>query len=91
MLEPAKRYEPADEFRPQTLRALAYLKLGKGAEAAAEYRKILDHRGEGARSLIWPLAHLGLARALALQGDKAQARQNYEAFFALWPTPICRS
>jgi len=84
LLESTRRFEPSDEFHPQTLRAMAYLKLGKGAEAAAEYRKIIDHRGEGPRSLVWPLAHLGLGRALAMQGDKAQARQSYEAFFALW-------
>ncbi len=84
LLEPARRYEPAAEFWPQTVRSLAYLKLGKGAEAAAEYRKILDHRGEGARSLLWPLAHLGLARAAALSGDTAKSRKAYQDFFALW-------
>jgi len=84
LLEPAKRYEPAGEFWPQTARGLAYLNLGKGAEAAAEYRKILDHRGEAPLSPLWPLAHLGLGRASALQGYTAQSRQNYEAFFALW-------
>jgi len=66
------------------LRAMAYLKLGKGAEAGAESRKILDHRGEAPLSLLWPLATLRLARSSALQGDTAQSRQNYEAFFALW-------
>jgi tetratricopeptide (TPR) repeat protein len=84
LLEPARRFEPSDEFWIQTLRAMAYLKLGKGAEAAAEARRIIDHRGEGPLSLLWPRAHLNLARALALQGDTAHAKQMYEEFFKLW-------
>ena len=84
LLEPTKHFEPVDEFWQQTLRTLAYLKLGKGAEAAAEARKVIDHRGEGPRSLLWPLAHLNLARASAMQGNTAQAKQMYEEFFKLW-------
>jgi hypothetical protein len=30
------------------------------------------------------LAQLGLARAYALQGDKAKSRIAYQDFFALW-------
>ncbi len=84
LLEAAKRYEPAAEFWPPTMRAQAYLKLGKAAEAAAEYQKILDHRGEALRSVLYALAHLGLARAAVLQGDKAKASQSYQDFLALW-------
>jgi len=56
----------------------------QGAQAAAEARKILDHRGQGPLSTLWPLAHLTLARASAMQGDTAQARKSYQDFFALW-------
>ncbi|HEU4711700.1 MAG TPA: protein kinase [Pyrinomonadaceae bacterium] len=84
LLETAKRYESAAAFSPQTLRAMAYLKLGQGAQSAAEARKILDHRGQGPLSLLWPLAHLTLARASAMQGDTTQARKSYEDFFTLW-------
>ena len=84
LLEPTKRYETAVAFSPQTLRAMVYLKLGQGAQAAAEAQKILDHRGHGPLSTLWPLAHLMLARASAMQGDKAQAHKSYEEFFALW-------
>ncbi|HEX7297256.1 MAG TPA: protein kinase [Pyrinomonadaceae bacterium] len=84
LLEPARRYEPAAEFGPQTLRVMAYLKVNKGAEAAAEARKIIDHRGEGPLSLLWPLAQLNFARASVMQGDTRQARESYESFFALW-------
>jgi serine/threonine protein kinase/tetratricopeptide (TPR) repeat protein len=86
LLEPARRYEAADEFRPQSLRAMAYLKLGQGAQAIAEAQKILNHRGEGPFSLLWPLAHLTVARASAAQGDVTQARKSYEEFFSLWKT-----
>jgi hypothetical protein len=30
------------------------------------------------------IAHLGLARALALNGEKPQSKREYEIFFALW-------
>ena len=71
-------------FSPQTMRIMAYLKLGKGAEAAAEARRILDQRGQGPMSLLWPLAHLSLARASEMQGDTAQARKSYQDFFTVW-------
>jgi Tfp pilus assembly protein PilF len=71
-------------FSPQTLRSMVYLKLGQGAQAAAEARKILDHRGQGPLSTLWPLAHLALARASAASGDMNQARQSYQDFLTLW-------
>jgi hypothetical protein len=37
-----------------------------------------------ADSQLYPLAHLGLARAFALAGDTAKARQAYESFFKWW-------
>jgi predicted Zn-dependent protease len=66
------------------VRAEAYLGAQRGPAAAAEFQRILDHRG-----LLWncatgPLAHLGLARAYALQGDTAKARAAYQDFLALW-------
>jgi eukaryotic-like serine/threonine-protein kinase len=84
LLETTKRYEAAAALSPQTLRGMIYLKLGQGAQAAAEARRILDHRGQGPLSTLWPLAHLALARASAMQGDTAQARQSYQDFFTLW-------
>ena len=84
LLEGAKRYEAAAQFWPQYLRGQAYLKLGRGAEAALEFQKILDHRGQSSVSVLYPLAHLGLARAAAMNGDTAKARQTYQDFFTLW-------
>ncbi len=83
-LEPASRYEAAAEFWPQYLRGMAFLTLKRGREAAAEFQKILDHRGEALVSPLYPLAHLGIARALALSGDTAKGRKAYQDFFVLW-------
>ena len=65
------------------------------AEAAAEFQKILDHRGIVAIDPIGVLAHLQLGRVFALSGDKARAKAAYEAFLALWKdadadTPILK-
>jgi serine/threonine protein kinase/tetratricopeptide (TPR) repeat protein len=64
-------------------RGLARLRARKGPEAAAEFQKILDHKGRNWGPL-YPLAYLGLARAAALTGDTAQAKKAYQDFFALW-------
>ncbi len=69
---------------PVWVRAEAYRMAGQGAEAVREYQKILDHRGAVINGIIGALAHLGMARAYALQGDTAKARVAYQDFFALW-------
>jgi serine/threonine protein kinase/Flp pilus assembly protein TadD len=71
-------------FRPLYVRGQAYLRLRQGKEAAAEFNKILDHRGYDPFSTLYSLARLGVARALVLQGDVANARISYQDFFALW-------
>jgi len=84
LLETTRRYETAAAFSPHSLRTLVYLKLRRGTDAAAEARRILEHRGQGALSSLWALAHLSLARASAMQGDTAQARKSYQEFLNLW-------
>ena len=69
---------------PAYLRGEAYLKLGRGHEAAEEFQKVLDHRGVVVNFVIGALARLQLARAAALSGDTASARKNYEGFLELW-------
>jgi tetratricopeptide (TPR) repeat protein/predicted Ser/Thr protein kinase len=79
---------------PTYIRGEAYLAAGQGKEAAAEFQKILDHSG-----IVWncwtgALAHLGVARANALQvttsqgadADAARVRSlaAYKYFLALW-------
>jgi tetratricopeptide (TPR) repeat protein len=84
LLEPAHRFESSGNFGPQYVRGQAYLKLNKGAEAAAEFQKILSHRGWSVRGVFYPLAYVGLARGAVLQGDTAKARKAYQHFFGLW-------
>ncbi len=79
---------------PVYVRGEAYLAAGQGSAAAAEFQKILDHGG-----IVWncwtgALAHLGVARANALQAqtsqgadaDRARTRAlaAYKDFLALW-------
>jgi tetratricopeptide (TPR) repeat protein len=71
-------------LNPIYVRGEAYLAARQGREAATEFQKILDHRGVVVNSPIGALAHLGLARAYALQADHAKARNAYEDFFTLW-------
>jgi serine/threonine protein kinase/tetratricopeptide (TPR) repeat protein len=71
-------------FLTMHFRGAAYLKLGDGVKALAEYQKILDHRGIDSLSAFYPLAHLGVARAYALQKDNPHARTGYQDFFAAW-------
>ena len=71
-------------FNAMYTRGQAYVQAGQGTEAAAEYQKILDHRGVAPLSPQYPLAYLGLARAHALAGDTAGARRAYQDFLALW-------
>ncbi len=54
-------------FWPIYIRGQAFLRIHDGAKAAAEFQKILDHRGALATSELYPLAQLNLARAYALQ------------------------
>jgi hypothetical protein len=76
------------------VRGEAYLGAGQGSAAAAEFQKILDHSG-----LVWncwtgALAHLGVARANALQSKTSQgtdadaarsrALAAYKDFLTLW-------
>ena len=84
LLDAAKKYEVAGEFWPQYLRGQAYLKLGNGAQAAAEFKTIIDHRGWYPVSPLYPLAELGAARAAVLSNDKVKARKYYQDFFTLW-------
>ncbi|MBL8203438.1 MAG: protein kinase [Blastocatellia bacterium] len=84
LLKSAEPYEPASSFWPTWLRGQAYLQAKRGPEAAAEFQKIIAHRGWEPTSMLWSLAHLGWARAAALNNDAPKARQLYEQFFQLW-------
>jgi tetratricopeptide (TPR) repeat protein len=66
------------------VRGEALIALRRYAEAAAEFQKILEHRGLVGADPIGALAHLQLGRVFALSGDKTKAKAAYEAFLALW-------
>jgi eukaryotic-like serine/threonine-protein kinase len=84
LLERARRYDVYGDYWPQYVRGQAYLKQGNGAQAAAEFKAILDHRGWYPLSPLYSLAQLQYARASALGGDNATARKAYQDFFELW-------
>jgi eukaryotic-like serine/threonine-protein kinase len=65
-------------------RGTAYLAARQGAQAVAEFQKILAHPGSAGFSPTGSLAHLQLGRAYALAGDAAKSRTAYQDFFALW-------
>ncbi len=69
---------------PVYVRGEAYLAAHQGGKAAAEFQKILDHRGIVLNEPIGALAHLQLGRACALQGDAAKSRAAYQDFLTLW-------
>ncbi len=71
-------------FYPVYLRGQAYLLLHRGAEAATEFRKFADNPTIVANNPLFVLAHLGLARAYALQGERDKSRAAYQEFLALW-------
>jgi len=71
-------------FYPAYVRGEAYLAAHRGAEAAGEFQKILDHRGIVVSDPIGVLAHLQLGRAYALSGDKTKAKSAYQDFLMLW-------
>jgi eukaryotic-like serine/threonine-protein kinase len=79
-LDPALQFEHG---RGLYLRALAWLRAGKGPEAGAEFQKILDRKGIRV-GLEYPLSSVGIARAAKLSGDPVKAKKAYQDFLALW-------
>lgn len=84
LLKAVTPYDAAAFFWPNYIRALALLRQKAGAEAELEFQRILDNRGWDPTSPLYPLAHLGLARAAALRGDAIKSRKAYQDFFTLW-------
>jgi eukaryotic-like serine/threonine-protein kinase len=98
--EPAKGVElmasalPYEGAYPDAIyvRGLVYLQMKRGAQAAAEFRKIADHEGASWGSTwvhpywgqYYALSYLGMARGYALSGERANAREAYEQFLELW-------
>ncbi len=66
------------------VRGEAFVAMHQYAEAAAEFQKILDHRGLVHADPIGALAHLQLARTFVLAGDKDKAKRAYADFLTIW-------
>jgi eukaryotic-like serine/threonine-protein kinase len=66
------------------VRGTAYLALRQGAEALAEFQKILEHRGVVLADPVGAVTRLQVGRAFALSGEKVKAKAAYEDFLTLW-------
>lgn len=94
LLQPAVRYELGwlgccsvgfvGSLYPIYVRGEAYLAQHRGAEAAAEFQKILDNSGIVGSNPIGVLAHWRRAKALAMAGQDRAAKTDYERFLWLW-------
>src|SRR5580704_7167345 len=73
-----------DFLYPAYIRGLAYLQLGDGRSAAAQFQKLIDNPGFTVRHVTGPLARLQLGRAQTMMGDQAAARRSYETFLNSW-------
>lgn len=69
---------------PIYLRGEAWLKAGNAAEAAREFRRVLDHRTIVVSDPIGALASLQLGRASVLSGKNEEGKAAYMEFLALW-------
>jgi serine/threonine protein kinase/tetratricopeptide (TPR) repeat protein len=83
-LAPAQAYENGNWFHTHVVRGNAYLASGKPADAVREFRRFLTRQTLQQFSFQWPLAQLGLARAIAAQHDATNARTAYQDFLAFW-------
>jgi eukaryotic-like serine/threonine-protein kinase len=87
ILQQAVPYDLSEfaNLSPIYIRGQAYLGMGAGPEAAAEFQKFVDHPGVNVLFPRHHLALLGLARAHALMhDDTAKTRKAYQDFFAIW-------
>ncbi|HUK23187.1 MAG TPA: winged helix-turn-helix domain-containing protein [Terriglobales bacterium] len=71
-------------LHPVYVRGEAFLAEHKGAKAAVEFHKILDHNGLMQNDPIGALARLQLGRAYTIQGNFARAIAAYRDFLASW-------
>jgi tetratricopeptide (TPR) repeat protein len=83
--EPAKPYSAA--YPAACLQGQAYLQMHDAGNAVNAFKMATQYRASmlvapGVSS--YPVAQLGLARAYAMAGDKADAKKAYEALFETW-------
>jgi eukaryotic-like serine/threonine-protein kinase len=82
--------EPAQAFAlvypGAYVQGLAYLQLHEATQAASAFRITTQSPGGNLQTTapFYAQAQLGLARAYAMGGDKADAKKAYESFFTTW-------
>jgi eukaryotic-like serine/threonine-protein kinase len=57
---------------------------GEYSKAAADFEKVINHRGWPEWEVFGPLSQLGLARAYAVWGNRESSRKAYDQFFTTW-------
>ena len=80
-LQPSLKYElffklSFNGSSPAYIRGLAYLQLGEGRLAAAEFQRLLNHKGLVATDVIGAVAHLQMARAQKMMRHEPSARKG---------------
>ena len=83
ILNAAKPFDRRN-FETRMIRANAFLRAGRAADAVQEFQSLLAEKNGPVIQPLTALHQLGLARAEALQGDKAKARADYQDLLALW-------
>ncbi len=83
ILKGAENYDAAQAELLYT-HGYAYLQAGQSAQSVAEFKRVLNLGAYYSADPTISLAQLGLARAYASAGDKAQARAAYDLFFSTW-------
>ncbi|MCU1301109.1 MAG: hypothetical protein JWQ87_1393 [Candidatus Sulfotelmatobacter sp.] len=81
---PVYSYYNWPNLYPAYVRGEAYLAAHRSDEAAAEFEKILTHRGIILNEPIGALAHLQLGRAYVMGGHVEKGRAAYRKFLVLW-------
>jgi tetratricopeptide (TPR) repeat protein len=84
LLGSASAYRFAGEVNEVYTAGLAHLEARQAKLAAADFRTVLDHANIWATDPSYPLAELGLGRALAKENDKSGALTAYRDFLADW-------
>jgi serine/threonine protein kinase/tetratricopeptide (TPR) repeat protein len=86
LLQAANSYELGGPslLLPAFVRGQAHLLARNGMAAAAEFQRVLDHRGIVLNQPFGALVHLQLGRAYAMAGDPTKAKAAYQDFLALW-------
>ncbi len=84
LASPSPPVEFGSWLYPAFVRGEAFLLLHRGVDAAAEFRKFVDHRTLVANSPLGVLAHLQLGRAYLMAGETAKAKAAYKDFLTLW-------